>query len=203
MNVTVNLDDLNSIKNKQVTIKSDAVYLNHILFEINLSKFGGSSLTDKSLIPEKDHKLNEIGKKIPSTYVPARNTIFLSISLAYAESINADAIFIGATSADYSGYPDCRPKYFKAYQKMADLSTKNSIEGKKITIKTPLINLSKSEIIKKGMKLLVPFEETWSCYVGGKKPCGRCDSCLLRLKGFKEAGLKDPLKYNYLPDWYI
>jgi 7-cyano-7-deazaguanine synthase len=175
----------------------------HILFEIDLGKFRGSSLTDKSLIPEKDHNLNEIGKNIPSTYVPARNTIFLSISLAYAESINAEAIFIGATSADYSGYPDCRPKYFEAYQKMADLSTKKGIEGKIITIRTPLINSSKSEIIKTGMKLSVPFEKTWSCYIGEKKPCGRCDSCLLRLKGFKETGLKDPLEYDHLPDWYI
>jgi 7-cyano-7-deazaguanine synthase len=175
----------------------------HILFEIDLSKFHGSSLLDKSLTPEKDHSLNEIGKKIPSTYVPARNTIFLSISLAYAESIDADSIFIGATSADYSGYPDCRPEYFKAFQKMADFSTKKSIEGNKIIIKTPLINLSKSEIIKKGVELKVPFEKTWSCYIGGKKACGRCDSCLLRLKGFKEAGLKDPIDYEHLPDWYI
>lgn len=176
---------------------------NHILFNIDLSKFHGSSLIDKSIIPEKNHSLNEIGKKIPSTYVPARNTIFLSISLAYAESIDADSIFIGATSADYSGYPDCRPKYFEAFQKMADLSTKKSIEGNKIIIKTPLINLSKGDIIKKGVELKVPFEKTWSCYIGGKNACGQCDSCLLRLKGFKEAGLKDPLKYDHLPDWYI
>ncbi|KYK24219.1 7-cyano-7-deazaguanine synthase [Thermoplasmatales archaeon SG8-52-4] len=175
----------------------------HIFFDIDLSLFKGSSLIDKKLNPEKDHRLDEIGKKIPSTYVPARNTIFLSISLAFAESIDADTIFIGATSADYSGYPDCRPKYFEAFQKMADLSTKKSIEDKKITIKTPLINLSKSEIIKKGVEFLVPFEKTWSCYIGEKKACGRCDSCLLRLKGFKEAGLKDPIKYEYLPDWYI
>ena len=175
----------------------------HILFEIDLSKFHGSSLIDKSIAPEKNHSLDEIGIKIPSTYVPARNTIFLSISLAYAESIDADSIFIGATSADYSGYPDCRTKYFKAFQKMADLSTKKSIEGNKIIIKTPLIYLSKSEIIKKGVELKVPFENTWSCYIGGKKACGRCDSCLLRLKGFKEAGLKDPIEYEHLPDWYI
>jgi 7-cyano-7-deazaguanine synthase len=175
----------------------------HIIFDIDLSKFKGSSLLDKSLAPEKNHSLNEIGKKIPSTYVPARNTIFLSISLAYAESIDAEAIFIGATSADYSGYPDCRPDYFKAFQKMANLSTKKGIEGKTIAIKTPLLNLSKSEIIKIGDKLNIPFEKTWSCYIGKNKACGRCDSCLLRLKGFKESGIKDPIEYDYLPDWYI
>ena len=148
------------------------------------------------LKPEKDHNLNEIGKKIPSTYVPARNTIFLSIGLAYAESIDADAIFIGATSTDYSGYPDCRPEFINAFQKMADFATKIGVEGKKILIKAPLLKLSKSDIIKKGIKLNVPFEKTWSCYFGEDIACGRCDSCLLRLKGFKDLGLNDPLKYQ-------
>ncbi len=191
--------EIQGAKNIASLIKAN----DHIIFDIDLSKFHGSSLIDKSLNPEKNHRLDEIGKNIPTTYVPARNTIFLSISLAYAESIDADAIFIGATSTDYSGYPDCRPRYFKAYQKMADLSTKKSIEGKKIKIKTPLINLSKSEIVKKGINLKIPFEKTWSCYIGEEKACGQCDSCLLRLKGFKEAGLKDPIKYDNLPDWYI
>jgi 7-cyano-7-deazaguanine synthase len=173
----------------------------HVVFGLDLERLGCSSLTDKSICIEQDNRLEEIGKKIPSTYVPARNTVFLSIGLAYAESINADAIFIGATATDYSGYPDCRPEYIKAYQKMADLATKKGVEGKPIHIKAPLINLSKAQIIKKGLKLNVSFDKTWSCYKGGKKACGRCDSCLLRLKGFKEAGLKDPLPYDFTPKW--
>lgn len=174
----------------------------HIIFNIDIGSFGGSSLVDKSIKLEINHKIEDIGKEIPNTYVPARNTIFLSIALGFAEIIDADTIFIGATAADYSGYPDCKPEYFKAFQKMADLATKKSLKGKKITIKTPIINLNKSEIIKKGYKLGVPFEKTWSCYLGKEKACGRCDSCLLRLKGFKKAGLRDPLKYEILPSWY-
>lgn len=174
----------------------------HIIFEIDIAQFGGSALVDKSIKPEINHKLEDIGKEIPNTYVPARNTIFLSVALGFAETIDADAIFIGATSADYSGYPDCRPKYFQAFQEMADLATKKSVNGKKIQIMTPVLTLNKSEIIKKGSELDVPFEKTWSCYLGNEKACGRCDSCLLRLKGFKEAGLKDSLKYEKVPDWY-
>jgi 7-cyano-7-deazaguanine synthase len=174
----------------------------HIILDIDLSLFGSSSLTNKKMKPETDHNLKDIGKKIPSTYVPARNTIFLSIGLAYAESIDADAIFIGATCTDYSGYPDCRPEYFNAFQKMADISTKRGVEGKKIKIITPLLKLNKSEIIKKGLILKVPFNKTWSCYLGEIKACGRCESCLLRLKGFKEAKTKDPIDYSYLPEWY-
>jgi 7-cyano-7-deazaguanine synthase len=174
----------------------------HVIFDIDIGQFGGSSLVDESIKPEIDHSLEEIGKNIPNTYVPARNTIFLSVALGFAETVDADAIFIGATFADYSGYPDCRPKYFKAFQKMADIATKKGVNGKKIQIMTPVLNLSKAEIIKKGSKLGVPFDKTWSCYLGKEKACGRCDSCLLRLKGFKKVGLKDPLKYETLPDWY-
>jgi len=174
----------------------------HILFNLDLKKFKGSSLTDDKLKPEKNHRLDEIGNKIPSTYVPARNTIFLSISLAYAESIDANAIFIGVTSTDYSGYPDCRPEYIESFQKMANIATKKSIEGKKIKINAPLLYLNKSDIIIKGYKLKVPFINTWSCYLGKDKACGKCDSCLLRLKGFKEAKIKDPIKYESIPDWY-
>ncbi len=173
-----------------------------VIFNIDKGCFGGSSIVDDSIKPEINHKIDDIGKDIPNTYVPARNTIFLSIALAFAEVIDADAIFIGATAADYSGYPDCKPIYFKAFQKMADLATKKSVKGKKVIIKTPVLKLNKSEIIKKGFKLNVPFEKTWSCYLGREKACGRCDSCLLRLKGFKKAGIKDPLKYEILPDWY-
>lgn len=175
---------------------------NHIILDIDFSNFGGSSLVDKSLKPERDHNLDEIGQSIPSTYVPARNTVFLSIALAYAEAIDADAIFIGATSTDYSGYPDCRPEYIKAFQKMADLGTKKGVEKKSINIKAPLLHMTKAEIIKKGLELQAPLEKTWSCYLGGEKACGRCDSCLLRLKGFKDAGAKDALEYESLPKWY-
>jgi len=174
----------------------------HVIFNIDIGCFGGSSLVDESIKPEINHKLKDIGKDIPNTYVPARNTIFLSIALGFAETIDADAIFIGATAVDYSGYPDCRPMYFAAFQKMADLATKKGVKGKNIVIKTPVLKLNKAEIIKKGSELSVPFEKTWSCYLGKEKACGRCDSCLLRLKGFKKAGLKDPLKYEILPDWY-
>jgi len=173
-----------------------------VIFNIDIGCFGGSSLVDESIKPEINHKLEDIGKDIPNTYVPARNTIFLSIALGFAETIDADAIFIGATATDYSGYPDCKPMYFKAFQKMADLATKKGVKGKNIVIKTPVLKFNKTEIIKKGSELHVPFEKTWSCYLGKEKACGRCDSCLLRLKGFKKAGLKDPLKYEILPDWY-
>jgi 7-cyano-7-deazaguanine synthase len=168
----------------------------HVIFDINLDKFGGSSLVDKKLKPEINRGIDEIGKKIPSTYVPARNTVFLSIALAFAETIDAEAIFIGVTATDYSGYPDCRPEYIEAFQKMVNLATKKCIEGKSIEIKAPLLSLSKAEIIKKGKKLGVPFDKTWSCYLGGKLACGKCDSCLLRLKGFKEAEINDPIKYK-------
>ena len=174
----------------------------HIIFDIDLYKFGGSALTDNSLSIPDGQNLENIGKSIPSTYVPARNTVFLSIGLAYAESVNAEALYIGATAMDYSGYPDCRPEYIDAYQKMANLATKKGVEGHPIGIEAPLLYLSKTEIIKKGSELNVPFEKTWSCYQGGMKPCGKCDSCLLRLKGFKEAGLQDPLTYEVMPDWY-
>jgi 7-cyano-7-deazaguanine synthase len=176
--------------------------VDHIVFNLDLDVFGGSSLLDEKIEVEQDHKLDRIGEEIPSTYVPARNTIFLSIALAYAESLDADAVFIGATSSDYSGYPDCRPRFFKAFQKMADVATKKGVEGGSIQIRTPLLRLSKDQIIKKGLKLQVPFEHTWSCYKGEKKACGRCDSCLLRLKGFKKADAEDPVEYSYYPEWY-
>ncbi|UCF49377.1 MAG: 7-cyano-7-deazaguanine synthase QueC [Thermoplasmatales archaeon] len=175
---------------------------NHITLNIDFSKFGGSSLTDKSIQVEKNRNFNSIGKNIPSTYVPARNTVFLSIALAYAEAIDAEGIFIGVTSTDYSGYPDCRPEYIEAYKKMAKLGTKKGIQGKPIKIKTPLLYKLKAEIIKIGLDLKVPFEHTWSCYKGEKKACGKCDSCLLRLKGFKESEARDPIEYDFVPNWY-
>lgn len=173
---------------------------NHIIFNIDLQKFGGSSLFSSSSCTIKNHPLKDIGKKIPSTYVPARNTVFLSLALAYAETINATAIFIGVNAVDYSAYPDCRPNYIRAYQHLTNLATKRAVKGKTIRIKAPLLSLSKAEIIKKGVKLHVPFEKTWSCYKGDLKACGRCDSCRLRLKGFQEAKIKDPIAYKTIPN---
>jgi 7-cyano-7-deazaguanine synthase len=172
----------------------------HIIFNIDLQKFGGSSLFTSSSRQIKNHALNDIGKTIPSTYVPARNTVFLSLALAYAEVINAVALFIGANALDYSAYPDCRPNYIRAYQQLANLATKRGVEGKPIRINAPLLHLTKAEIIKTGMKLNVPFVKTWSCYRGEAKACGHCDSCLLRLKGFQEAKIKDPIPYKTIPD---
>ena len=174
----------------------------HKILKIDLDQIGGSALTEpadaanNTKIPT-GKTIEEITTGgIPVTYVPARNTIFLSFALAYAEAIGADAIFIGANAVDYSGYPDCRPRYLEAYQKMADLATKSAIEGHRIELMYPLIDLTKADIIKKGMELDVPFHHTWSCYKGGEMACGKCDSCVLRLNGFKEAGYNDPVNYE-------
>ena len=153
----------------------------------------GTSLLDKKLSIPKNRTTQQIKKEIPSTYVPARNTIFLSFALSFAEAINAEVVFNGANAIDYSGYPDCRPEYFSALGKVACLGTKKGIEGKNIKFLTPLIKMTKSEIIKTGINLKVPYRLTWSCYQGGRKPCQKCDSCLLRIKGFKELGITDPL----------
>ena len=167
---------------------------------VDLRSIGGSSLTDDITVPE--NRIEEIGKDIPVTYVPARNTIFLSIALGYAEVIGAEKIFIGVNALDYSGYPDCRPEYIEEFNRLSRLATKAGVEGKNIEIVAPLIRMTKSEIIKKGMELKVPYDLTWSCYRGGKRACGKCDSCLLRLKGFMEAGYEDPIEYEYYPDFY-
>ena len=167
--------------------------IKHRIVKIDLS-WAKSALTNKKIkIPE---SRKNIGKNIPVTYVPARNMLMLSYALAYAETINADKVFIGANAVDYSGYPDCRPEFYRAFQKAASLGTKKGIEKRPVKIKYPLINMSKSEIIKKGMKLKVPYHLTWSCYKGGKKACGKCDSCILRLKGFREAKYEDPVEYE-------
>ncbi|MBW1933415.1 MAG: 7-cyano-7-deazaguanine synthase QueC [Deltaproteobacteria bacterium] len=164
----------------------------HKIIKADLRTFGKSALTDDIEVPE----FGEDKSKIPPTYVPARNTIFLSYGLAYAEVINADAVFIGANAVDYSGYPDCRKEYIEAYQRVADLGTKRGVEGKPIKIIAPIIDMSKGEIVKKGVELNAPFEYTWSCYKSGDRACGKCDSCILRLKGFEEAGVKDPIEYE-------
>ena len=168
----------------------------HVIVDIDLRVFGGSALTDNITVP-KDRPLGEIAHAIPVTYVPARNTIFLSFALAYAEVLGANDIFIGVNALDYSGYPDCRPEYIQAYEKMANLATKAGVEGRRLSIHAPLIRLNKAEIVKQGLALGVDFSLTHSCYdpTPAGLACGRCDSCRLRRKGFREAGAVDPIAY--------
>ncbi len=165
---------------------------NHKIAKIDLTIFQGSAITSRLPVP-KNRKIKQIKNDIPVTYVPARNTIFLSFALAYAESIGAYDIFIGVNSLDYSGYPDCRPEYIKAFEKMANLATAAGVKKRgKFRINTPLIKMSKAEIIKKGISLGMDYTITFSCYDPEKdgKSCGECDSCILRKKGFKEAKIK-------------
>ena len=171
--------------------------IEHLIINLDLKKIGGSALTNNINVP-KGRREEDIKKDIPVTYVPARNTIFLSYALAWAEVLGTSDIFIGVNAVDYSGYPDCRPEYIKAFEKMANLATKACVEGKTpVKIKIPLVNMSKADIIKKGIELGVDYSITHSCYdpspEGGA--CGQCDSCLLRKKGFREAGISDPAHY--------
>ena len=172
--------------------------IKHIILDIDLRLFGNSALTDDIDVPQ-SRNIEEMAKDIPVTYVPARNTIFLSFALAWAEVLESDDIFIGVNALDYSGYPDCRSEYIAAYERMADLATKAGVEGKqKLKIHTPLIQMTKAQIIRKGLELNVDFRLTHSCYDPSAtgEACGSCDSCLLRIKGFKEAGIEDPTIYK-------
>jgi 7-cyano-7-deazaguanine synthase len=167
----------------------------HRTVEIDLAQFGGSALTDRSIAVPKSDSVDSIGDAIPVTYVPARNTVFLSLALALAETIGARDIFIGVNALDYSGYPDCRSEYIAAYEAMANLATKVSVEtDRRLVIHTPLINLTKAQIIARGLTLGVDYAPTLSCYDPGDggRPCGRCDACLLRAKGFAENSITDP-----------
>ena len=168
----------------------------HCVAKMDLRVFGGSALTDDLDVP-KQRSETDIGHGIPITYVPARNTIFLAYALAWAEVIQARDIFLGVNAIDYSGYPDCRPEFIEAFEKLADLGTKAGVEGERFQIHTPLIKFSKAEIISKAVDLNVDFSLTHSCYDPSPEglACGECDSCLLRLKGFREAGIKDPIRY--------
>src|SRR5947209_1393382 len=168
----------------------------HRIAKIDLRVFGGSALTDDVAVPKQRSK-KEIAHGIPVTYVPARNTIFLAYALAWAEVIGAAEIFLGVNAIDYSGYPDCRPEFIEAFEMLANLGTKAGVEGRRFQIHTPLIKFSKAEIIRKAVELGVDLSLTHSCYDPSPEglPCGECDSCLLRLKGFCEAGLKDPIRY--------
>ena len=170
----------------------------HVILDIDLRAFGGSALTDDIEVP-KDRDEANITNEIPVTYVPARNTIFLSFGLAYAETLGANDIFIGVNALDYSGYPDCRPQYIASFQHMANLATKAGVEGESpINIRTPLIDLTKSDIIKTGLNLNVDYGLTHSCYDPDQNgySCGHCDACNLRIRGFEKIGLSDPLKYS-------
>ena len=170
----------------------------HKIATIDLRVFGGSALTDNIDVP-KGRTVDEMSHGIPITYVPARNTIFLSFALAWAEVLGSSDIFIGVNVLDYSGYPDCRPEYIEAFERMANLATKAGVEDRQeLKIHTPLITLSKAEIIRLGIELGVDYSVTSSCYdpAPNGQPCGRCDSCLLRLKGFRDNGIDDPLQYQ-------
>lgn len=173
----------------------------HIEATVDLRLFGGSALTDEIDVPKEDSGEEE-DEAIPVTYVPARNTIFLSVALGWAEVVEAEDIFIGVNAIDYSGYPDCRPEFIEAYETMANLATKAGVEGRQnLTIHTPLIDLTKAEIIEKGLELGVDYAQTITCYDPSDEglACGRCEACELRLKGFAEAGTEDPAAYKYRP----
>lgn len=166
----------------------------HLIIDTNMNLIGGSALTDENI----DVPNGEIEREdVPVTYVPARNLIFLSYALGYAEVVGANHVFIGVNSVDYSGYPDCRPQFIEKFQTIADYATAaTAVNGASIKIKTPLQTLSKKEIVQLGVKLGAPLQYTHSCYKGGEKACGICDSCLLRLEGFKAAGVPDPIEYE-------
>ncbi len=187
----------------QVELESARIIANELgaieykVVQLGLSDIGGSALTDDNIaVPQ--HESTDVDEGIPVTYVPARNTVFLSLALGWAEVLAADAIFIGVNAVDYSGYPDCRPEYIEAFQTMANLATKTGVEGKLIQIKTPLIHLTKAEIIQKGLALGVDYSKTLSCYKPDAegKACGLCDSCHIRQQGFKAANLPDPTVYS-------
>lgn len=170
----------------------------HIIVDIDLAMFGGSALTADIEVP-KDRDIKDMSSGIPVTYVPARNTIFLSYALAWAEVLPAFDIFIGVNALDYSGYPDCRPEYISAFQKMANLATRSGVEGSStISIRTPLLEMTKSQIIERGRQLGVDYSLTTTCYDpdAAGRACGACDACLLRLKGFENLGLSDPVEYQ-------
>jgi len=168
----------------------------HRVVKVDLSAFGGSALTDLAIAVPKDRTEREMAGAIPATYVPARNTVMLSLALAWAEVLGAGAIFIGVNAIDYSGYPDCRPEFLRAFEKLARLATKSGVEGSRVRIHAPLLRLTKAGIVRLGTRLGVPYRMTLSCYdpLAGRA-CGRCDACRLRRKGFEEAGVPDPTPY--------
>ena len=163
----------------------------HVVMTFDLKRWGGSALTQEDIDVPTHEDVSQMEEGVPVTYVPGRNTLFLSFGLSYAEAMGAEAVFIGVNALDYSGYPDCRPEFIHAYQEVARLGTKAGIEGSPIRIETPLLHWNKAEIIRHGLAAGADYGPTWSCYQGGELPCGVCDSCLLRAKGFAEAGVPD------------
>ena len=180
---------------KKITLQ---LRIPHSIIPISLP-WGGSALVDTAIPIPLNRDEFQMNQNVPMTYVPARNSIFLTFAASCAEAIGAGYIFIGANAIDYSGYPDCRPEYFQAFERLLQVGTKAGVEGRSIQIKAPLLTLNKKEIVLLGKELGVPFGTTWSCYTGGETPCGQCDSCLLRAKGFCEAGLEDPLIVSSSP----
>ena len=174
---------------------ADFFKVKHVIVDIDLSMFR-SALTDKNIDVPENRDEEQMGSDIPVTYVPARNIIMLSVAAGLCESVDADKIYIGANSVDYSGYPDCRPEFFAEYEKMINIGTKAGVEGHPIKIMTPIQHATKADIVRLGKKLGAPLHLTWSCYEGGEKACGKCDSCQLRLRGFEEAGYKDEIEYE-------
>jgi 7-cyano-7-deazaguanine synthase len=174
-------------------VANDIGVARHVVLDIDLAAFGGSALTDDIEVPH-GRDIDELGDEIPVTYVPARNTVFLSFALAYAETVEAEAIFLGVNALDYSGYPDCRPEYLDAFQAMAALATKAGVEGNPVRIEAPLLHLTKAQIIERGLVLGVDYALTHSCYDPGETgaACGTCDSCLLRARGFAQLDRADP-----------
>lgn len=182
--------------NSALAIAQKAGVVKHQVVSFDLRQWGGSALTDDAIDLPQERSLEAMSQNIPVTYVPARNTIFLSFALAYAETIASQSVHIGVNALDYSGYPDCRPDYIQAMEEVFRLGTKQGRSGQPIKIVTPLLHLRKIEIIQLGNELGVPWELTWSCYAGGDVACGVCDSCRLRLAAFTELGLEDPLEYK-------
>jgi 7-cyano-7-deazaguanine synthase len=163
----------------------------HLVFKFDATQWGGSALTDPAIdVPTYDGSSGD--DSIPVTYVPARNLVFLSVAMGVAEVRNADAVYMGVNALDYSGYPDCRPEFIESFAQTAALALKRGVEGRPVEIRTPLIQLSKADIVRLGLRLGAPLELSWSCYLGGPRPCGTCDACALRAKGFAEAGVADP-----------
>jgi 7-cyano-7-deazaguanine synthase len=178
--------------NASVLLSKQQSAIEHKTINIDLRSIGGSALTDDIDVPE------TMEEGIPVTYVPARNTVFLSIALGWAEVLNAEAIFVGVNAVDYSGYPDCRPQFIDAFEQLANVATKASVEGQKLSVHAPLINMTKAEIVKKGTELGIDYSQTVSCYQADEqgRACGRCDSCKLRKQGFLDASLADPTIYQ-------
>ena len=168
----------------------------HRVVRVELSSFGGSALTDRAIAVPKDRRLGGARASIPVTYVPARNTVLLGLAMAYAETLGAADVFIGVNAVDYSGYPDCRPAFLRAFERLARVATRAGVEGRRLRLHAPLLRLSKAEIVRLGTRLGVPYRLTSSCYDPSKgRACGRCDACQLRRRGFQEAGLPDPTRY--------